>query len=96
MALRMRGGNLLEINAGGKKFNQVPLSKVRGQIPEERLEEFDAIISRYADPMLAEGGKIRTGDLEIVAGKLDMSDVLKPIYEAASKTLGRKFEYPAK
>jgi len=33
---------------------------------------------------------------EIEAGRLDMSDVLKPIYERASKAVGRKFEYPTK
>ena len=33
---------------------------------------------------------------EIEAGRLDMSDVLKPIYQDASKAVGRKFEYPAK
>lgn len=31
---------------------------------------------------------------EIVAGKLDMRDVLEPIYEAASEALGREFAYP--
>ncbi|PSL14529.1 ribonuclease Z [Shimia abyssi] len=31
---------------------------------------------------------------EIVAGKLDMRDVLEPIYEQASEALGREFAYP--
>jgi ribonuclease Z len=33
---------------------------------------------------------------EIEAGKLDMRDVLEPIYKEASEALGRKFEYPEK
>jgi ribonuclease Z len=32
---------------------------------------------------------------EIVAGKLDVSDVIKTIYEEASEALGRTFEYPS-
>ena len=32
---------------------------------------------------------------EIEAGRLDMSDVLKPIYQNASDAVGRKFEYPS-
>jgi ribonuclease Z len=31
---------------------------------------------------------------EIWAGRLDVDDVIKPIYEEASEALGRKFEYP--
>jgi ribonuclease Z len=33
---------------------------------------------------------------EIEGGRLDVSDVLEPIYQEASDALGRKFEYPAK
>jgi ribonuclease Z len=33
---------------------------------------------------------------EIEAGRLDVDDVIKPIYEEASEALGRKFEYPTK
>ncbi len=33
---------------------------------------------------------------EIEAGRLDMSEVLKPIFEQAGEALGRKFEYPDK
>ena len=33
---------------------------------------------------------------EIEAGRLDMRDVLEPIYKKASEALGRKFEYPTK
>lgn len=33
---------------------------------------------------------------EIEAGRLDMRDVLEPIYKKASDALGRKFEYPTK
>jgi ribonuclease Z len=31
---------------------------------------------------------------EIEAGRLDVSDVIRPIYEEASEALGREFEYP--
>jgi hypothetical protein len=31
---------------------------------------------------------------EIQGGKLDMIEVLKPIYKRASDAIGRKFEYP--
>ena len=33
---------------------------------------------------------------EIEGGKLDMSDVLKPIYKEASEAVGKEFEYPTK
>jgi len=33
---------------------------------------------------------------EIEGGRLDVSDVLKPIYQEASEAVGRKFEYPTK
>ena len=33
---------------------------------------------------------------EIEAGRLDMEDVLGPIFEQASEVVGRKFEYPSK
>lgn len=33
---------------------------------------------------------------QIEAGGLDMEDVIRPIYEEASKAVGRKFEYPTK
>jgi hypothetical protein len=32
----------------------------------------------------------------VEGGKLDMSEVLKAIYEEAGRALGRKFEYPKK
>jgi len=32
---------------------------------------------------------------EIEDGRLDVRDVLEPIYQEASDALGRKFEYPA-
>ncbi len=47
-----------------------------------------------AEPVSAED---RVGySPEIEGGKLDMSDVLEPIYEEASKATGKKFEYPSK
>jgi ribonuclease Z len=32
---------------------------------------------------------------EIEGGRLDVRDVIEPIYQEASDALGRKFEYPA-
>jgi ribonuclease Z len=47
-----------------------------------------------AEPVKAED---RVGySPEIEAGRLDVDDVIKPIYEEASEALGRKFEYPTK
>ena len=45
-----------------------------------------------AEPVKAED---RVGySPEIEAGRLDVDDVIKPIYEEASKALGKEFEYP--
>ena len=33
---------------------------------------------------------------EIEAGRYNVDDVIKPIYEEAEKALGRKFKYPTK
>jgi len=47
-----------------------------------------------AEPVKAED---RVGySPEIESGKLDMSDVLEPIYKEASEAVGREFEYPKK
>jgi ribonuclease Z len=47
-----------------------------------------------AEPVKAED---RVGySPEIEGGKLDMSEVLKPIYKEASEAVGREFEYPTK
>ena len=47
-----------------------------------------------AEPVKAED---RVGySPEIEGGKLDMSDVLKPIYKEASEAVGKEFEYPTK
>jgi ribonuclease Z len=48
-----------------------------------------------ASPALAPDPKDRVPySPEIEAGRLDMDDVIRPIYEEASEALGRKFEYP--
>jgi len=70
MDLRLRGGNLLEIDAAGRKFNEVPIDSIRAQIAPERLDEFNALVQRYADPTLVAKGQMRTGDIEITAGKM--------------------------
>jgi ribonuclease Z len=47
-----------------------------------------------AEPVKAED---RVGySPEIEGGKLDMSEVLRPIYQEASDATGKKFEYPTK
>jgi len=47
-----------------------------------------------AEPVKAED---RVGySPEIEAGRLDVDDVIRPIYEEASEALGREFEYPKK
>jgi hypothetical protein len=33
---------------------------------------------------------------EIEAGKLNMDDVIKPIFEEAGEALGKEFKYPSK
>jgi ribonuclease Z len=48
-----------------------------------------------ASPAVAPDPKDRVGySPEIWAGRLDVDDVIRPIYKEASKALGRKFEYP--
>ncbi len=65
----------------------------------ERMTFFDEHsvnppLAYAAEPVSAED---RVGySPEIEAGRLDMRDVLEPIYKKASKALGREFEYPTK
>ena len=50
-----------------------------------------------AYPAVPVSAKDRVGySPEIEAGRLDMRDVLEPIYKDLGNSLGRKFEYPAK
>jgi len=65
----------------------------------ERMMAFDEHsinppLAYPAEPVSAED---RVGySPEIEAGRLDMRDVLEPIYEQASEALGREFKYPTK
>jgi len=47
----------------------------------------------YAAKPVSAAERVGYSDL-IEGGRLDMSDVLKPIYQEASEAVGRKFEYP--
>ena len=48
-----------------------------------------------ATPAVAPDPKDRVGySPEIWAGRLDVDDVIKPIYKETSEALGKKFEYP--
>jgi ribonuclease Z len=47
----------------------------------------------YAAKPVSAADRVGYSDL-IEGGRLDMSDVLKPIYQEASDAVGRKFEYP--
>ena len=70
-------------------------------VTKERTRERMAAIDEHtwnpphaypAEPVKAED---RVGySPEIWAGRLDVDDVIRPIYEEASEALGRKFEYP--
>ena len=71
LPLRVMDEGLLEIDAQGKRFNQLPLERVRDQIPESQRAAFDDLVDQYADPMLLTNeGSMRTGDLEVIANKL--------------------------
>jgi ribonuclease Z len=71
-------------------------------VTKDKITERMAIVDHHtwtppmASPAVAPDPKDRVPySPEIEGGKLDMSDVLKPIYEEASKATGKKFEYPA-
>lgn len=71
LPLMVRGDGLLEINAGGKRFRDIPVENVRRQIPAQQQELFDDLVSKYADPMQLENkGTIGTGTLEVLASKM--------------------------
>ena len=72
-------------------------------VTKDGIRERMAIIDEHtwnpplAYPAKPVSAKDRVGySPEIEGGRLDMSDVLEPIYEKASKAVGRKFEYPKK
>jgi ribonuclease Z len=72
-------------------------------ITKDKITERMAIVNEHswnppmASPALAPDPKDRVPySPEIEAGRLDMDDVIRPIYEEASEALGREFEYPKK
>jgi ribonuclease Z len=72
-------------------------------VTKDGILERMAIIDEHTwnPPIAYPAEPVRKEDLvgyspEIEAGRLDVDDVIRPIYEEASKALGRKFEYPKK
>lgn len=70
-------------------------------ITKDEIRERVALVNEHSwnPPMVTEAVPPDPNDRmdyspEIIAGKLDVDDVIKPIYEEASKALGREFEYP--
>jgi ribonuclease Z len=70
-------------------------------VTKDKITERIAIVDEHtwgapmASPPVAPDPKDRVGySPEIEAGRLNVDDVIRPIYEEASKALGRKFEYP--
>ena len=72
-------------------------------VTKDGIRERMAVVDEHTwNPPLAYAAKPvsaadRVGYSSLIeGGRLDMSDVLKPIYQEASDAVGRKFEYPAK
>jgi ribonuclease Z len=72
-------------------------------VTKDKITERMALVNHHtwSPPMSSEAVPIDPNDSmgyspEIEAGKLDVGDVLQPIWEDAGKALGRKFEYPEK
>jgi len=70
-------------------------------VTKDEITERIAIVSHHTwtPPMASEAVPIDPNDRmgyspEIEAGKLDMSDVLEPIWNEAGEAMGKKFEYP--
>ncbi len=72
-------------------------------VTKDKIRERMAVVDEHTwNPPLAHPAKPvsaadRVGYSALIeGGRLDMSDVLKPIYREASDAVGRKFEYPKK
>jgi ribonuclease Z len=72
-------------------------------VTKEGIRERMAIIDEHTwnPPHAYPAEPVKAEDLggyspEIEAGRLDVDDVIQPIYEEAGKALGRKFPYPTK
>jgi ribonuclease Z len=72
-------------------------------VTKEKITERMAVVNEHSwnpiqvTPALAPDPADRVPySPEIEAGRYDMDDVIRPLYEEASKALGRDFEYPEK
>ena len=72
-------------------------------VTKDKITERVAMVNEHtwgapmAGPLVSPDPKDRVGYLpEIEAGRLDLDDVIKPIFEEVSKALGREFPYPKK
>jgi len=72
-------------------------------VTKDKITERIAIVDHHTwtPPMASPAIPIDPKDrvpysAEIEAGRLDMEDVIRPIYEQAGEALGREFEYPSK
>ena len=72
-------------------------------VTKDGIRERMAVVDEHTwnPPLAYPAAPVKKEDLvgyspEIEAGRLDMSDVLKPIYKEASEAVGREFEYPTK
>jgi len=72
-------------------------------VTKDKITERMALINEHvwcppmASPAVAPDPNDRVGySPEIEAGRLDVDDVIRPIYEEASEALGREFAYPEK
>jgi len=70
-------------------------------VSKDEIRERLAIIDEHTwnPPPAYPAEPVRKEDLvgyspEIEGGRLDVDDVIRPIYEEASEALGREFEYP--
>jgi ribonuclease Z len=70
-------------------------------LTKDKITEHIAIVDHHtwtppmASPAVAPNPNDRVPySPEIEAGRFNVDDVIKPIYEEAGKALGRKFEYP--
>ena len=70
----------------------VTKDNIRARMAVIDHESWNPPVAYPAEPVKAED---RVGYSPVIeGGRLDVNDVIKPIYEEAGKALGRKFEYP--
>jgi ribonuclease Z len=71
-------------------------------VTKDKITERVALVNHHswgaplASPAVAPDPKDRVGySPEIWAGRLDVDEVIRPIYKEASEALGREFPYPS-